>query len=198
MEKHIKKIVEKNGTIFLGDRGNEVWGKLESGGNKCVFTIFPRFIPREYLGSGQTIAKKLVNTVFCGTNADAEFCKSELALLIYNGYKSKGFNWLLPLDFEDLTVIFSGSEIRYINYNTDIDGVKDIIADMNDRITHSKKLLVYIQAGDTAVIHKTYEELCDGINISYDNFYGQASLNEILGKSVCLDVWYSSEDTKDA
>ena len=198
MEKYIEKIVEKNGAIFLEDRGNKVWVKFESGGNKCVFTIFPQFISREYLGNGQTIAKKLVNTVFCGTNADAEFCKSELALLIYNGYKSKGFNWLLPLDFEDLTVIFSGSEIRYINYNTDIDGVKDITADMNDRITHSKKLLVYIQAGDAAVIHKTYEELCDGINISYDNFYGQASLNEILGKSVCLDVWYSSEDTKDA
>ena len=101
-------------SILIKDNLENTWMKIYSAGKTVELKLFPKKIPKSYIGSEAQANEELTYDILCETEEDAIECKNFLSVFFVIGYGKTDSKrgWLCALDLEDITHIFS-SDVTY-------------------------------------------------------------------------------------
>ena len=106
---------------YIIGKDNNIWMQISTAGNEVVLKIFPRNIPKEFIGEKAQERAELTYTLICETQEAALNCRRYLADFIDSGYGEKwytGDGWLLAMDFQDITDVLT-DKMRYSEFKCD-------------------------------------------------------------------------------
>ena len=108
-------------SILIKDNPENTWMKIYSAGKTVELKLFPKNIPKSYIGSEAQANEELTYDILCETEEDAIECKNFLSVFFVIGYGKPDTKrgWLCALDLEDITHIFSSRVTYYYKISYD-------------------------------------------------------------------------------
>ena len=112
----------KGESVLIKDNPENTWMKIYSAGKTVELKLFPKNIPKSYIGSEAQANEELTYDILCETEEDAIECKNFLSVFFVIGYGKPDTKrgWLCALDLEDITHIFSSRVTHYYKISYDM------------------------------------------------------------------------------
>lgn len=155
---------------FIIGVDNREWMQISTADNNVTWKIFPRNIPKEYIGEKAPEQEEITNTLICETQETADDCRGFIADFINRGYGEKfsaGDGWLVALDLQDIAGVLSEG-MRYCKLECDSKDASDTVFRFFEKVKvkDAKGVLmcVYCEENALSIYNGIIEALYDTAN----------------------------------